>query len=288
MNQLVRLFLLVLSFSTLNAYQYELAVMSIFRDEADWLQEWVEYHKGIGVEHFYLYNHYSQDDFREVLEPYVESGLVEIIDWKDEKYPQALLTAIKHAISSHKTEVKWLAVIDIDEFIVTHTNNNLKVFLKDYQDCAGLVMNWQLFGTSEVDHLDRDQSMLLSLTWKFPTYFDSEWNSNHWVKSIIRPDRVDEQTKDFQCGNHVFMPIDGYAMVNSNHDPQPIVAKNPNIVVDKIQLNHYWTRTYEWFFQKKMTRRVNVGDKYPNDFLEWLFSESHKEQDFSIQELINN
>jgi len=32
----------------------------------------------VGVEHFYLYNHLSKDEYAEVLEPYIKEGIVEL------------------------------------------------------------------------------------------------------------------------------------------------------------------------------------------------------------------
>lgn len=267
---------------------YEVAIVSIFRDEADWFPEWIEYHTDLGVEHFYLYDNGSVDDYAEVLSPYIKKGLVSLIPWTHVNYPKAHLAVIKNAIRNTKNKAKWLAVIDPDEYIVLHTSNNIKEFLKDYEDYAGLVMNWQIFGTSNVQSLNRGESMLRLLTWKFPTYFDSAWNSNHWVKTIIRPDRIDENTGNAYCGNHIFMPMRNYQIVNSDKNPQPILSKNPSIVVDKIQLNHYWMRTLDWFYEKKINRReTHFFEAYPSDFVNWILLESHSEQDFSIQRLLD-
>ena len=43
---------------------YDLSVCAIFKDEASYLKEWIEYHKLVGVQHFYLYeNENESDDF---------------------------------------------------------------------------------------------------------------------------------------------------------------------------------------------------------------------------------
>src|SRR6185437_4229751 len=48
-------------------FKYPLAVCAIFREEAPFLDEWIAFHHGIGVRHFYLYNNFSSDHFRQVL-----------------------------------------------------------------------------------------------------------------------------------------------------------------------------------------------------------------------------
>ena len=47
------------------AVPYELGIVAIFRNEAKNLREWIEYHRLAGVEHFWLYNHGSTDNWNE-------------------------------------------------------------------------------------------------------------------------------------------------------------------------------------------------------------------------------
>ena len=62
-------------------YAYELGIVTMFRNEANYLKEWIEYHHMLGVDHFLLYNDRSVDHWAEVLEPYISSNLVEVIEW---------------------------------------------------------------------------------------------------------------------------------------------------------------------------------------------------------------
>jgi hypothetical protein len=58
-----------------------LAACAIYLNEAPNLQEWIEFHRLVGVERFYLYNDNSTDDHRAVLAPYVDEGIVVLKDW---------------------------------------------------------------------------------------------------------------------------------------------------------------------------------------------------------------
>ncbi len=81
MNRLLfTLFTLVISSLSATPKHY-VSICAIFRDEAPFLEEWIEYHRMIGVEHFYLYNHLSADHYYEVLRPYIQEGIVELKDW---------------------------------------------------------------------------------------------------------------------------------------------------------------------------------------------------------------
>ncbi|MBR7025230.1 MAG: glycosyltransferase family 2 protein, partial [Selenomonadaceae bacterium] len=50
-----------------NLFLYDLAVVAIFKNEGHYLKEWLDYHLFAGVEHFYLYNNNSTDNYEEVL-----------------------------------------------------------------------------------------------------------------------------------------------------------------------------------------------------------------------------
>src|SRR5947208_1673525 len=58
-----------------------LAVCAIFRDEAQYLAEWVTFHRLQGVERFYLYDNLSTDAWEHTLEPEISSGIVDVQPW---------------------------------------------------------------------------------------------------------------------------------------------------------------------------------------------------------------
>ena len=57
-----------------------LAIGAVYRNEAPYLREWIEFHRLVGVERFFLYNNRATDDHLEVLAPYIDDG---IVVWQD-------------------------------------------------------------------------------------------------------------------------------------------------------------------------------------------------------------
>lgn len=57
-----------------------LAVCSMFKDEGPYLAEWIEFHRFMGVERFFLYDNLSSDSGRDVLEPLVSAGVVSLVE----------------------------------------------------------------------------------------------------------------------------------------------------------------------------------------------------------------
>ena len=58
-------------------YPFYLTLCAIAKNEGRYLQEWIEYHKMLGVEKFFIYDNESADNTREILQPYIDTNLVE-------------------------------------------------------------------------------------------------------------------------------------------------------------------------------------------------------------------
>ena len=100
---------------------YELTIASMFYNEAPYLKEWIEYHRMVGVEHFWLYNNGSTDHWEEVLQPYIEGGIVEVTYHPTPAegfFGATQLRAFKEGIRRAVGNAKWIALIDIDEFLL--------------------------------------------------------------------------------------------------------------------------------------------------------------------------
>src|SRR5262249_44733634 len=104
-------------------------------------EEWLTFHQGIGVTHFFLYNNFSTDPFREVLAPWIARGLVSLFDWP---VPTGQVAAYRHCVRRAWSDCRWIAFIDIDEFLYSPTRVDIRPILAGYADLPGLEI-WQLF-----------------------------------------------------------------------------------------------------------------------------------------------
>src|SRR5579862_2573203 len=143
--------------------KYSLAICAVFQNESFFMKQWIEFHKLMGVDHFYLYNNASSDNYLDILQPYIDEGLVELIQWPIETHNQkeylALLQlpAYNHALQIVKNTARWAAFIDLDEFFCPMRHNTMIELLEEYQDFAGIAINWQTFGTSGIEQLKPHQ-----------------------------------------------------------------------------------------------------------------------------------
>lgn len=226
--------------------RYNASVCAIFKNEAPYLREWLEFNHLVGVEHFYMYNNNSEDDFRTVLEPYIKSGLVTLVEWP---YNQKQMEAYMDCIQKYSSETKWLGFIDIDEFIVPKSTDTIYEFLQPFEKKAGSVnIYWRLFGTSGL--IDRDLDGLVSedFTVCWPKYCDI---GKCFYNTAFG---FNYNSKKCDCLHHWFWAnnkgIDIPPVNIFNH----ICIGNRNIADREdfpIQINHYFTKSYKEYALKK-------------------------------------
>lgn len=240
-------------------YQYQLSVIAIFQNEDRFLKEWLDFYRLLGVEHFYLYNNLSDDQYEKVLQPYIKAGLVELYDWPYESQPGNEIdwtniqsAAYRQGLELTRGKSKWVALIDTDEFMFPTHKENLVEFLKDYEECSGILVNWQLFGTSHCARIPDNQLLIETLLMQTPV--QSEVNT--YCKSIVRPEKV-KYCKDPH--SVIYYPWSYSLDPNKKVFPWKFHKSHP-IDIDKIRVNHYWSRDEEFFYTHKLSRYENWGN----------------------------
>lgn len=215
-----------------------LSVCAVYRDEAPYLREWVELHRLVGVERFYLYNNGSTDEHREMLAPYLEEGLVELREWP--LFPGQLL-AYEDTLRRHREDSRWIAFIDLDEFLFSPTGRPVSDVLQDYERWPGVVVNWAVFGTS--GHLEPPPGLVIE---NYVRRTDAR-GFNRPVKSIVDPQRVAHF-----CGPHFFTYREGYAVDENCRAVKPR-NQTDAVTFSRLRVNHYMTKS-EREYRAKLTR----------------------------------
>ena len=203
---------------------HELAVCAIFREEEPFLSEWLHFHEKIGVTKFYLYNNFSTDSFAKVLAPFVARGVVELTDWP---FPVGQLSAYRHCLRRHRLDARWVALIDIDEFLFSPASENLPSVLREFADLPGIVVYSAYFGSN--GHARRPPALVLeAFTRRAP---HSLWTA----KTIVNPRHV------YKVGIHTSKYLIGDASDTARRSWD--AAHVP--VWDRLRINHYWSRSLE-------------------------------------------
>lgn len=212
----------------------DVAVVAIFRQEAPFLEEWLRFHSGVGVGHFYLYNNFSTDNFREVLAPWIARGKVTLYDWQ---VKTGQLPAYRHCVKRHGMDTRWMAFIDIDEFLFSPAKDDIARVLADYREVPGLMIFSPYFGSA--GHEQRPQVPITrAFTKRAPL-------TRTTAKTIANPRWI------YAIRNvHAFKYWHGDA-VDTDRTP----FRQDTVKLDVLRLNHYWSRSLQ-----DLRDKINRGD----------------------------
>jgi len=245
---------------------YDLAVCAIFQDDSRYIPEWIEFHESRGVQHFYLYNNLSSDNYMQHLSHYVNDGLVTLIEWPyhsvdSVSWNTVQCNAYMDCINKTKTTCKWVAFLDTDEFLFSPKVQNLREMLWYFRNYSGVCVNWIMYGTSLVEKIGPDERMTDKLLFREKIKYDQE----RAIKSIVQPRYVTG------CINpHFFLYIPSRHAVNEKKERVDMYS-TPYISVNLFRINHYWQRDLEFFWNVKVKRQKKW----------WVYS------DEKINELLN-
>lgn len=225
----------------------------IAKNEGQYFKEWLDWHISKGVEKFYVYDNESTDQTREILQPYIEKG---IVDYKWFPGYRMQLAAYDHCLKHHRYESRWLAAIDMDEFIVPLKHQTIPQYLKELEQAPVVEINWLCYGSS---HQKTKQPG--GVMERFTRHSLPDHHFNRHIKSIFDPRRVYGM-----IGCHEVARINGKPLdADGNEVKIPWRRRDP--VVDTIRINHYAVKSYEEFIEKQGRGRASgpardVPDQY--------------------------
>ena len=230
-----------------DTFENELSVAIIIKNEAPYIKEWIDYHRLIGVEKFYIYDNDSTDNVLEVLKSYIDLGIVayHFLPGKKMQYK-----AYQLAVEKYKNQTKWLAIIDADEFIVPVKENKIidvitNVENKVKRNIVSLKIPWVMYGYS--GHREKQEGLIME------NYTKND-GAIATLKSIVNP-----RTVIGFASPHYAIHFFGRSGVSENGEKivGPIFFKNKKISVQEIRINHYYTKSYEEFVYKARKGRAD-------------------------------
>ena len=244
---------------TLLPEKYFLSVAAIMKNEKPYLKEWLEYHRLQGVEHFYLCDNGSTDGTKDYLQPYIQSGVITYIDFPGTNRQLACYDKI---VKEYGEETSWLALIDLDEFLLPLQAKDMPSFLKEFADVNEVSLHWLNYGDNGL--ISRPGGLVTEAFTAHARFL------NHTVKSIVRPEAVRRMSG---FGDNHYVPVAGKS-VNEYHKPVSYML-NFNISADKARVNHYIIKSFAEFINKK---RRGHPEGTPIDYGYYFF---HNENDIT-------
>jgi glycosyltransferase involved in cell wall biosynthesis len=259
-------------------------MVCMFKNEAPYLNEWISFHREFGIEHFYFLDDGSTDNFREILRPWEDLGVVTIVKkkWKNQSM------AYQYALIRWGSKTRWMTFNDVDEFLFSPKGRSLPDVLKNYEGESAVFVYWKLFGSG--GNIQKPSSSVIESY----LYSISE-------KEIHKDDfdhKKDPSMRDYVTG----WAIDGKSIVNPRaikyigvHKPASlkygrVIDESFNPAYSKVKgytpsfkilrINHYWSKSLEEFDRKLEYRSIANRNRPPKNKIRWLEREKMLNSEF--------
>jgi len=249
---------------------YEAAICTMVQDEGMYLLEWIEYHRLVGIEHFFLYNDRGTDNSEKILKPYIDAGVVTWINWDgnitnmdplraepEPSYTQYQRYALADCIYERGHLMKYLGLWDIDEFVYFRTDKVKSVgsLIKDYMGPRGLTSLYVPATTFGPSNFNKRPTGLVTENYK-------------WRSSLVAFGALANKTVGFSGKSFYRMGCAGAEVHHTAHPPgqdcrlpfwPEIVEENGvNLMPGyPVALKHYRSKSYEDFVSK--TTKWGIG-----------------------------
>lgn len=256
-------------------FKYTVSIVAVFKNEADYLDEWVRYHQLIGIEHFYLVNNNSTDDYKKVLEKFVDDGTVTLIDLPDKN---AQMKAYQLVMERFSQETTWLAIIDIDEFIVMVDKSvKLPEFLNKFgEEVSQIIVGWMIFGSS--GHIKKLEGGVLD---RFRLHSTDDFIADY--KAIVKPSMMLDVPSPHWV-NVTGITVDEQGRKYYQYPRHNVkIAKPASKKI--IRINHYYSKSLEEF-QSKSLRGFADKDRIRRSEADFLEHDQNLEKDDLVDRYI--
>ncbi|MES2659492.1 MAG: glycosyltransferase family 2 protein [Verrucomicrobiota bacterium] len=229
-------------FTTRSSPTHYVSIGAICKDENHHLVDWVRHHLSIGVSHIYLLDNESNIPLATTL---AEAGLSDqvTVERFTSTAPLVQINSYLYLLRKYGPECRWMALIDIDEYIVVKISPSLPRFLLAYEDFGAVKVRWMMFGSN--GHTDFQPDPMTAYT---------DCYENHHFKSIVQPRFVIALSTPHQVHT-----MEGKRIVGEHFGAEESTVH--------IQLNHYWTKSSsDWIAKMARGNLDNLNPRSQQNF----------------------
>lgn len=207
---------------------FYVSVACVFKNESHILKEFIDHNLFHGVDHLYMINDMSSDNYSSILAEYGDRITLYHNDIVTNDVNRQSMIYNKY-LKPILGETQWLAVIDLDEFMYSPSEINLQTILKRYEDSYdSLRVDWRVFGSNQCYYQP------LSVVAGFNKYRDPEKakrEGTHSYKTIFKTQFL----IDFGLHSHT-------------------LSSHRMCIPDDIIINHYQIQSHDFYMRVKATR----------------------------------
>ena len=220
-----------------------IAIVLIVRNEARHIAEWARFHHDAGVEQFIVYDNACSDGTIEVLRASLPVDALTVIPWAQPRFRTTTgreihnqVLAYAHALMNFGPRFRWMAFIDVDEFLVPVAANSIPQAMAGLDEAAHVSLPWQMFGRGGHD-TPPEGGVVANYVQRAADPFALRHGLN--FKCLVDPARVTEVgVHGFAIdGRHEGVNDAGQAAAHADRTKRTFSSRA------RLQLNHYYTRS---------------------------------------------
>jgi glycosyltransferase involved in cell wall biosynthesis len=208
---------------------HNLILCAVFKNESHILSEWIEHYLHRGIDHIYLVNDHSTDEFLPIIQKYSSKVTLfhnDIVTKEVGRQAQIYEKYFRPVLQSSK----WTMILDLDEFMYSPTKKTFSEILADNDDCCQIVVDWLHFGSN--GHEYQPYSVVSGFT-KRANFIGNE--QYYAIKSIFKSESIVE----LSIHKHHVIGLTKHFRYNDDVD---------------LVINHYTLQSREFYLSIKNTR----------------------------------
>lgn len=233
--------------------KYNLSIMAIFKNEQDYMEEWLDHHISQGFDQIYLYSNDPNLSPYPYLSNPKYTPYIKLIDWVN-KQNNGMDTiqrqAYTHCVQTYSYETQFLMMLDLDEFITP-----IKSYSRVLDYILSLKPQWdnitafkiQRYDFGSGGHITKPQTPVMD-AYKFHETVCSSF------KTLANTDYIDKTTKFWRVHDFNLVPNKSGKIFNSYfgyHETGFPNSCKPNSVNEiPLVINHYYTKSYEEYLAR--------------------------------------
>ena len=253
-----------------------IGLVTIQKNRAPWVHEWLAFHHLVGFSKFYFYAHNCTDHTGPVLGRL--SGRYDLKAFMvNTTENQVQLKVYQHAYENFGHECDWLAFIDGDEFLFPTAGQNMAQALEEfnYQKTSAIGAYWACFGSS--GHVQEPSGLMVRNYRQRPGY---DFEVNRHIKSIVRG----RQASRVGPNSHMFVTLWGTQDELGRPVTFGLTPHEPSYT--RFRINHYVCQSYQYFKQSKQASgAADAGAAYIRPDSWWTRHDLNHEFDNSLVHL---
>ena len=223
---------------------YKLSVLAMFKNEGMIIEEWLQHYIDEGVEHFFLIDNGSTDDYEEKIAKFKSFYTLVKDGTRLPKNTQSFLYT-KYYLDIIKKTTEWLIICDIDEYIYARNGYSKipDILNKLPKEIEQIWIPWKIFNSN--GHKKQPKSIVQS----FIKYYKPIEKNRGLGKSVVRT------TNLISLDAHIQIFKNKTPFYTSNGDSyDTYIFSHENVLRLNLHLNHYMLMSEEYYKNIKCTR----------------------------------